>query len=145
MKDALLEDRLAALVASHPNARMALLPALRVAGQQGEITEAIVVLVARLCQIDVEVIQDFLHAYPALCGGSRKPLLCTGLVCLLRGARRIAEDPEALGLKAGQFELTSCLGYCFAAPVFRDARGGVQHLEPPTELTVIPSGVQARA
>jgi len=142
------EDRLAAFVASYPNARMALLPALRFAGQQGEITEAVVALVARLCQSDVSVVQDFLHVYPSLCGGAPKPVLCTGLVCLLRGARRIAEDPEAAGLRDGQFELTPCLGYCFAAPVFRDAGGSVHHLEPPavlpTGLTVGSTEVQAR-
>jgi len=89
-------------------------------------------MIARLCQIDVDAIQHFLHSYPSLCGeGSSKPLLCTGLVCLLRGARRIAESPQALGLQPDQLELSSCLGYCFAAPVLRDAGGGVHHLDLP--------------
>jgi len=132
----LSEDRLTACVASYPYPRMALLPALRLVGQDGVPTGETLTEVARLCQTDVAAAQELLNAYPNLCGGPPKALLCTGLVCRLRGARRIAESPEAAGLEAGQLETTSCLGYCFAAPVFKDAGGCVHHLEPPAAPAV---------
>jgi len=129
MNEISLEHRLASLVASFPCAQMAVLPALQIVGQEGELTGAALAAVAQACQVGEDSLRLLLEAYPALQGGKRGAVVCEGLSCFLNGARYILAKPEDYGLEAGGFERASCLGYCFAAPVLREPSGAVRHIE----------------
>jgi NADH:ubiquinone oxidoreductase subunit E len=128
-----LEDQLVRLAASFPTAKMALLPALQHAARKGELTPAVIAIVAQVCQGDEEAVWRLLEAYPELRGPARRITVCQGLSCWLMGASRILASPESYGLVPGEFDRTFCLGYCFAAPTIRNADGKIFHVEPPKE------------
>lgn len=129
MSENSLEHRLAALVASFPCAQIAVLPALWCAAKEGEVTDFTLAVVARFCQVEEGSLRLLLEAYPTLRGTGQTAAVCEGMSCYLRGAGQVLARPEDYGLQAGGFERVSCLGYCFAAPVLREAGGAIRHLE----------------
>jgi NADH:ubiquinone oxidoreductase subunit E len=137
MEEHSLETRLERLVAGFPHPQLAVVPALWHVAQGGEVTEATVALVARLCQVDAEAIGSLMNSYPDLRQEPTKTAVCMGLTCVLKGAQHafswLRGNPEGLDFTAAEIDLSQCLGYCFAAPVVRRPDGVVCQFRVPCE------------
>jgi NADH-quinone oxidoreductase subunit E len=125
-----LATEISAVAARYPDARSAVLPALRLAQERHgwlppealrEVADALG-LTPAYCQA-VASFYDMFHLEPV---GRRLVEVCTNLSCALVGAQRVVEAfQEELGIRPGEttedgeitFRLVECLGGCGYAPV----------------------------
>lgn len=122
-----IKARVANLVSRYPHPQLAVLPVLWYVAQEGEISEPVVEIIANCCEVEPEAIRVLLGSYPRLLRAPKPTTVCVGLSCVLNGAQglysSLCEKPDRFGLKVSGVEKSPCLGYCYAAPVVRDANG----------------------
>jgi NADH:ubiquinone oxidoreductase subunit E len=124
-----LQSELEEIVALFPRPQMAMLAALRHVCKLGHISDEIITKVASLCKIEEDAAREFFYAYSSLNKPAPVTLVCGGLSCFLSGAHNIFANPTDFGLAIGEFERSTCLGYCFRGPILRLANGTVVRAE----------------
>jgi NADH:ubiquinone oxidoreductase subunit E len=128
MNPAELREHLAPLVGNYPHPQAALVPALQLLRERGSlINDETLTVLADVCGVETRQITELLGYYSIFQNPSPTPAwLCMGLICYLHGAKEAldqfkAEPPSDDRLK--DVKVSSCLGYCHAAPVLKLADG----------------------
>ena len=130
MTPAELREQLAPLVATYPHPQAALVPALHLLRDQGSsINDETLPVIAEVCGVETRQVTEMLGHYSIFQVSSPTcASLCLGLICYLRGAKEILDQLQAEpscddGL--GDVKVSSCLGYCHAAPVIKLSDGSI--------------------
>ncbi|HEV8426538.1 MAG TPA: NAD(P)H-dependent oxidoreductase subunit E [Pyrinomonadaceae bacterium] len=124
MNPAALREQLAPLVANYPHPQAALVPALHLLRDQGSpINDETLPVIADVCGVEARQITELLGHYAIFQNPSPTcASLCMGLICYLRGAKEILDQLKAeppCDSRLEQVKVSSCLGYCHAAPVIK--------------------------
>jgi len=124
-----LREQLAPLVANYPHPQAALVPALHLLRDQGSpINDETLPVIADVCGVDARQITEMLGHYSIFQNPSPTcASLCMGLICYLHGANEILDElkAESCDSRLEQVKVSSCLGYCHAAPVVKLGDGSI--------------------
>jgi NADH:ubiquinone oxidoreductase subunit E len=124
MNPAELRAQLAPLVENYPHPQAALVPALHLLRDQGSPIDAeTLVVIADVCGVETRQISELLSHYSIFQNpSSTHASLCMGFICYLHGAKEILDQLKvepSCDDRLKHINVSSCLGYCHAAPVLR--------------------------
>ena len=125
-----LREKLAQLVANYPHPQAALVPALHLLRDEGgSITGETLAVIVDACKVEAQHVSEICSYYSMFNGSSANHAsLCMGLICYLHGAKEIFDDLKAEPRSQNPIEhvkVSTCLGYCHAAPVMALADGTI--------------------
>jgi NADH:ubiquinone oxidoreductase subunit E len=132
-QDFSLEREIDAIIAVYPSPQLALLPAVQRLASETDVGQRFVEHLARMCEVNESTVQALLVECSSPERSPESGRLCTGLSCVLNGARKILKsacdgNQEYRWMGSG-IEAVGCLGCCFAAPVFVDSAGCVHQVK----------------
>jgi len=119
-----LREQLTSIVGSYPHPQAALVPALHLLRDQGSpINDETLTVIADVCGVETRQITEMLGHYSVFQNPSpTHASLCMGFICYLHGAKEILDQLKAEPSEDDRLRhvnVSSCLGYCHAAPVIK--------------------------
>jgi NADH:ubiquinone oxidoreductase subunit E len=127
-----IEQEISAIIAAYPSPQLALLPAIQRLADEADGGRQFVERLAVMCEVSESTVKALLAEYPSPGRTVESGRLCTGLSCVLSGARRIlkhrSDGNEEYSWMGSKIDTVGCLGRCFAAPVFVDSMGCVHQV-----------------
>lgn len=128
-----LEEQIAEIIARFPSPQLALLPSVQRLTSEADGGRSFIGRLAAMCEVSEPTVEALLVEYSTPRRVAESGRLCTGLSCTVNGARKILEHAvdgnEKYAWMGSKIEAVSCLGHCFAAPVFADGAGCVHRIE----------------
>ncbi len=130
-------DQLAAeirrIADSFPRPEMALVPAIQyLLSREDSVEDEALQLLADICGRGLSSVGRLCEIYGSGLRRESRPALCVGLPCWTSGADSLRESlrdqPRFLERDVSSVEFVPCLGYCYAAPVYRSTDGEIHRI-----------------